>query len=396
MSAATGFSFRVNGSQAFALGLSAPFKSTFTVGDSGYYDLYVYGALKGDTTYHQWIEKRWEAPQTGNDRNYKAAIATMVYPVSSNAIRISTIMEGGTKHYVASPPTNPTAPWWEFDSPWLRKTTISYLGGGAATVSTTESSLSGVSNALFGINNAHLGQVIGAPNSCYANYTPRDNGMFHDHQYMYSLHATGPVKSYGMICWDTGAITTPVLPSVCLEAYTWPELTHVGDGRYILIVREYTGARKTKGVFLGSPVSGWEEVLPNAVKGTPLEPINVFGEYLHVEPVWYNYTTGACVLEGVIKDLSTGNYRFAKYNRRDFTDKKWRLVGRVHDIPDTGDLSFSVASYGRGAQSTLRQKLPNMFFSHNEKHGSSLEPLTARKARFANDSGIGVTYTVIT
>lgn len=364
----------------------------------GYHDLQFSNYRDGVTAvYH---EKQWHADMTGDPRTYRRALASMTIPISENVWRITSIIEGGTKHFSASPPEHMSWPWWEYDVPMLHTVTLTHVGASTFLVDgPTESSLSGVSMALFGHADCHLGQVIGAPNTGYQIRTPLDNAMFHDNENIYSLYATGPTKAYGMICWDTGEISTPILPTAVLEQYAWPDMMHVGDGRYILVVRKYLGPRKTLGVFLGSPWVGWEEVSPDAVKGSALSPLNVFGEYLHAEGIYYNYHTGACQLEAVIKDLSNSTYRFAKYNRTDFTDRKWRLVGQPQGVPDTGDLSFSLTSYGKGAAATRRFKAPNMFAAFNQNQNIALSALTPTWARFANSGTAGdlsPVYTVST
>lgn len=343
-----------------------------------------------------YLVKQWEAALTGDSRHFVHPLAAMVYPIGEYTWRVCAILEGGTKHLVASPPTHVYAPWWEYDPPTLRVVDLHHNGGASFVVSESDSSLAGVAAALFGESDAHLGQVIGPPCTGYVVKTPLDNCMFHDDQFMYSLYVTGASKDYSLLCWNTGDISTPFVPAILQTQYAWPDMTHVGGGRYIMVVRSYRGARKTLGVFLGSPWVGWEEVLPLAVKGTPLEPINVFCEYLHVDAVYYNYTTGECQLEGVLKDLSTGQYRFAKYSRRDFTDVRWKLIGKVQNIPDTGDLSFSVTSYGKGAAATRKFKLPNMSAAFGQTQSAIPAPLAPSWARFTNQTsgGIGPTYSV--
>lgn len=396
----TGFAFRVFSRNAWYSGKSTLVKKAYSLDDLSATDFDIYGYDIASKATANYSMRNWEAGTSGNDRHYSMPIATMVYPYgSSGAVRVVHIMEGGTKHYVASPPEHPSAPWWEYDTPWLESYVISITGPGSMSVSgPAVSSLGGISMALFGESDCHLGQVIGAPSTCYAGKTPLDNAMFHDDDYIYSLYATGPTKAYGLLNWDTGDVSTPLIPATCYEQYAWPELTHVGDGRYILIVRKYTGSRKTLGVYLGSPWVGWETVSPDAVKGSPLEPINVSGEYLHAEPVFYDYATGECQLEAVIKDLSqaTTTYRFAKYNRKDFTDKRWRLIGKVHNIPDTGDLSFSLTSYSKGSFAARRMRLPNMYSAFMDTRSASLGGLVPTWARFANEVSGALTpvYTV--
>ncbi len=395
-----GFSYRCGSTYGVSQGHFTPTDTVENELSDGYYDL-LFVALV-DKVPAIYEEKQWHADLSGDSRTYRRALASMTIPISKNVWRITSIIEGGKKHFSASPPEHPYAPWWEYDVPVLRTVQLQHTGASTFTVSgPTESSLAGVSMALFGETDCHLGQVIGAPNTGYQIRTPLDNAMFHDNEYIYSLYATGPTKAYGMICWDTGEISTPILPDVVLEQYAWPDMMHVGDGRYILVVRKYLGPRKTLGVFLGSPWVGWEEVLPDAVKGSALSPINVFGEYLHAEGVYYNYETGACQLEAIIKDLSQAEttYRFAKYNRTDFTDRKWRLVGQPQGVPDTGDLSFSLTSYGKGAAATRRFRAPNMFAAFNQNQSAALSALTPTWARFSNSTTSGdlsAVYTVST
>ncbi len=354
-------------------------------------------ALNGDgNVTAQYSAKLWEAALSGEDRYFEHTLAMMTFPIGDYTWRMCCIQESGTKHIIAQPPEHPSAPWWDYYAPSLKVIDLHHNGSTSFDVSESDSSLAGVSLALFGETDAHLGQVIGPPNTGFVIKTPLDNCMFHDDQFMYSLYVTSKAKDYSLLCWNTGDISTPFVPAILQTQYAWPDMIHVGGGRYILVVRSYLGARKTLGVFLGSPWVGWEEVLPLAVKGSPLEPINVFCEYLHVDGVYYNYTTGECQLEGVLKDLGTGEYRFAKYSRRDFADARWKLVGKVQNIPDTGDLSFSVTSYGKGAAATRKFKLPNMFAAFGQTQCAAPARLTPSWARFANQTsgGIAPTYTV--
>lgn len=376
-----------------AQGYFLPNSTVYSEASDGYYDVTFYAERDGVTATYEATQ--WQAALSGDVRHFQRTVAMMAFPIGEYMWRLCSILEGGTRHAVGTV-EHPYPPWWEYDSPTLRVVDLHHNGGTSFAVSESDSSLAGVASALFGSDKAHLGQVLGPPNTCFQARTPLDNCMFHDDQFMYSLYVTGASKDYSLLCWNTGDISTPFVPAILQTQYAWPDMTHVGGGRYILVVRSYRGARKTLGVFLGSPWVGWEEVLPLAVKGTPLEPINVFCEYLHVDAVYYNYTTGECQLEGVLKDLSTGQYRFAKYSRRDFTDVRWKLVGKVQNIPDTGDLSFSVTSYGKGAAATRKYRLPNMFAAFGQTQSATPAPLAPSWARFTNQTsgGIGPTYSV--